>query len=354
MNSRDQKLQPSLSTSLLYGVMLFCFVFLGGCSGGNPPPGVPLKPGTPAADFTLDGVRSGTFHLKDLRGQAVLLSFLNTQADATSITPSSSRAQITFLKSMQQQYGPKGLTVFIVDAAQLETGKQPARDDLINFTYDWQLDSIPVLIDEGGKVRSQYGISSAPTTLLIGADGMVQQRWDNLASASQLALAIEALVGAPFYRVTSVNATPTAPGKSCTEDVSSAQAKFSGVGLARSLSEEIWAIDKGEPWKVGGYPLQWVILDTADKAGKSKLHLNVTARYFDTESFTLIDTSLAQLSEDEAHGLLGEKSDNLLKVYLLTTTVSLDKPGCLQVQAVVTNEETGIILYHGETFVTVK
>lgn len=213
MNNRDQKLRHSLWVSLLYGVMLSYFVFLGGCNEGNPPPAIPLKPGTPAADFSLDGVRSGTFHLKDLRGQAVLLSFLNTQADATSLTPSPSRAQITALKSMQQQYGPKGLTVLIVDAAQLETGKQPSKDDLINFTYNWQLDTIPVLMDEGGQVRSKYGVSSAPTTLLIGANGIVQQRWDKIASPSQLALTIEALVGAPFYRATAANLTPTAPNK---------------------------------------------------------------------------------------------------------------------------------------------
>jgi len=168
-----------------------------------------LKSGTPAVDFTLDGVRSGTFHLKDLPGKVVLLSFLNTQADATTITPSPSRAQITSLKSMQQQYGSKGLTVFIIDAAQLESGKQPSTEDLINFTYNWQLDTIPVLMDVDGKVRSQYGVSSVPTTFLIGTNGMIQQCWNNTASPSQLALAIEALVGAPSDRATSSNtATP--------------------------------------------------------------------------------------------------------------------------------------------------
>ena len=333
--------------------LLFCFALLTGCSGPKPP-AIALKPGTPVADFTLPGARSGTFHLKDLRGQAVLLSFINTQADAYSPTPSPSRAQIVFLKSMNEQYGPKGLTVLIVDAAQVETGKQPTTDDVINFTYNWQLDSIPVLLDEDGKVRSQFGVSSVPTTFLIGADGVIQQRWDGIAIAPQLALAIEAIVGVPYYRATPANVTPTVASKSCPGE-GVAQAKFSGLGLARSFSDQIWAVDKGEAWEVGaGYPLQWVVLDTLDKAGKDKLKLKVTGQYFNSESFVLIEQPLELVPEDEAHGFLGGRSDSLVKVFMLTTSISLQKPGCLQVQAVITDQQTGAPLYNGETLVSVK
>jgi peroxiredoxin len=334
--------------------LLFCFALLAGCSGPKPP-AIALKPGTPVADFTLPGARSGTFHLKDLRGQVVLLSFINTQADAFSPTPSPSRAQIVFLKSMKQQYGPKGLTVLIVDAAQVETGKQPTTDEVINFTYNWQLDTIPVLLDEDGKVRSQFGVSIVPTTFLIGADGIIQQHWDGLAIASQLALAIEAIVGGPFYRATPAgDVTPTVASKSCAGE-GMAQAKFSGLGLARSFSDEIWAVDKGEAWKVGaGYPLQWIVLDRLDKAGKDKLKLKVTGQYFDSESFVLIEQPLELVPEDEAHGFLGAGSDSLLKVFMLTTSISLQKPGCLQVQAVITDQQSGAALYNGETVVSVK
>jgi len=351
LNRIYQKHDRRLLTSL-FCLSIFMLSFLSGCAGPKQPI-IELKVGTPAPDFMLPAVRGGGYELKNLHGKAVLLSFINTQAEAGLDTPDPSRAQIMFLKSMYEQYAPKGLTVFIVDTTQLETGKQPSLDEVINFTYNWQLDTIPVLVDENGLIRDQYGISNLPTTLLIGTDGVIQQRWNNVASSSQLALAIEAIVGAPFYRATSTNATPTVQGISCLGEPLG-QAKFSGVGLARPLSDEIWAVDKGQAWSAGGdYPLQWIVLDTSDKAGKSRLHLQVTGNYFNAENFVLIDQILQQLPEDEARGLLGTTDENLPKVYLLTITIGLTKPGCLQVKAIVTDEGAGNTLYNGEMLVTV-
>src|SRR5919109_5432538 len=144
-----------------------------------------------APDFTLKAMRGDSYHLADLSGQVILLSFINTQANATSATADPSRAQIVFLKSMQEQYGPKGLVVLIVDAARIATGEQPSQDQLINFTYDWQLEDLSVLEDPDGSVAESYAVASTPVTFLIGADGVIQQRWDGFASASQLALSIE-------------------------------------------------------------------------------------------------------------------------------------------------------------------
>jgi peroxiredoxin len=347
----NPKTSPSLLRSLFSLIVLILASWLGGCAPGKSL--IELKPGTPAPDFTLKAARGGSYHLKDMLGQTVLLSFLNTQADANAATPDQSRAQINFIKSMKEQYGPKGLNVFIVDAAQLTSGKQPSPDELINFTYNWQLDAVPVLIDENATVRDQFGILSNPTTLLIGKDGKVQQRWNSVASSSQLALAIETIVGEPVYRITATNATPTAATKSCPGEAPE-QAKFSGLGLARSLSDDIWVVDQGKAWGVGGkYPLQWIILDNANKLEKRKADLQVTAHYFNTESFLLIYQALTLLPKDEARGLSGGQS-SFPQTYFLTTNIILDKPGCLQVQAIVKDQETGATLYNGETFVTVQ
>jgi peroxiredoxin len=159
-----------------------------------------IGPGTSAPDFTLQAVRGGEYDLQNLLEQPVLLSFINTQATGGSATSDPSRAQIVFLKSMQEQYGSKGLVVLIVDAARLATGKQPSQNQLINFTYDWQLEHIPVLDDPDSAVARSYAVKSTPATFLIGADGIIQQRWDGFASASQLALSIDALPGAPAIR----------------------------------------------------------------------------------------------------------------------------------------------------------
>ena len=159
-----------------------------------------LESGSSAPDFELQAIRGSTYRLSDLTGQVVLLSFINTQAEATSTTADPSRAQIVFLKSMQEQYGTKGLVVIIIDAARIVTGSHPGADQLINFTYDWQLDRVLVLDDPNSTAARSYTVTSTPTTFLIDAEGIVQQRWDGFASASELALSIEALVGAPAHR----------------------------------------------------------------------------------------------------------------------------------------------------------
>ena len=177
--------------------LFLLLIFLVTCGCGTSPA---LAPGSSAPDFDLQAVRGGSYHLADLSGQVILLSFINTQADATSATSDPSRAQIVFLKSMQEQYGAQGLTVLIVDAARIATGSEPGTDQLINFTYDWQLDQVPVLEDPDRTTAKAYTVMSTPTTFLIGGNRVIEQRWDRFASASQLALSIEALVGAPGHR----------------------------------------------------------------------------------------------------------------------------------------------------------
>src|SRR6266576_2578589 len=80
----------------------------------------------------------GTFSLSGERGHAVLLSFLNTQAEA-SAAGDPSRSQIVFLKSMNTQSHPHGLRTVIVDSAGVAGLPAPSSGRLINFTFDWAL-----------------------------------------------------------------------------------------------------------------------------------------------------------------------------------------------------------------------
>jgi peroxiredoxin len=175
--------------------LLLVILVTHGC--GSPPT---LDPGSSAPDFHLQAVRGDSFHLADHSGQVILLSFINTQAEAASDTTDPSRAQIVFLKSMQEQYGAQGLLVMIVDATRIATGSDPGTDQLINFTYDWQLDHVPALEDPDSMAAKSYSVTLTPTTFLIGSTGVIEQRWDGFASAAQLALSIEVLLGAPGHR----------------------------------------------------------------------------------------------------------------------------------------------------------
>ena len=311
--------------------------------------------GAAAPDFSLPKVRGGSFQLADFPGQVVLLSFLNTQAEASSATADPSRAQIVFLKSMQQQYGPKRLVVLIVDAARIATDKQPSQDQLINFTYDWQLDDIPVLEDADGSVARAYAVESTPATFLIGADGSIQQRWDGFASASQLALSIEALVGAPAHRPADTTESSTTPSAVTCPDEMQPQAKFAGVGLARPLSEEIWVVDGGQSWGSGAaFPLQWILVDAQDLTGQAPIRFQALGQYTDTrELVVLSDQSMDLLTTDVASGLLSGDA-NPPTIYSLVTTVFLERPGCLEIRAVITREETTVPLYQGSLVISAR
>lgn len=330
--------------------LLFCFiiVFASSCASS-----ATLEPGAAAPDFSLPIVRGGSFTLTDHGGQAVLLSFINTQAEATSATADPSRAQIVFLKSMQEQFGPKGLVVLIVDATHLATGKRPPQDQLVNFTYDWQLDNVPVLDDSDGSIARSYGVKSAPTTFLIGADGIIQQRWEGFASASQLALSIESLVGAPAQRqVDTVEAIPTLAAVDCPNETQP-QAKFAGVGLARPLSDELWVVDGGQPWGTGrAFPLQWILLDTQNLTKEMPLQIKVLGQYTDNQQiFPLSDQSMELLPTDVASGLLsGDTTPPTM--YSLVTTIFLERPGCFEIRAVVTRQETTVPLYQGSIVIS--
>jgi AhpC/TSA family len=151
----------------------------------------------PAPLFTrpLASLKAGTFSLGSQRGHPVLLSFLNTQAEATAANDPS-RAEIVFIKSMNTQNRRYGLRTVIVDAADAAGTSPPSRDALVNFTFDWALDpSIAVVGDEDGSLEEAYGVTKTPTTFLIDKRGIISRRWDGFALAAQLDFAIRPLVG---------------------------------------------------------------------------------------------------------------------------------------------------------------
>jgi hypothetical protein len=140
------------------------------------------------------GVRGGTVDLAQLRGHVVLVSFLNSRAEATP-EGDPSRAQIVFLRSMERQHERFGLRIIVVDAAELAGAQTPSHDDLVNYTYDWNLDSAIAVLGDDGTIARRFGVEQAPTTFLIGANGVMRKRWDGFAPAAQLDFAIRVLEG---------------------------------------------------------------------------------------------------------------------------------------------------------------
>jgi hypothetical protein len=153
-----------------------------------------VEAGEPAPELVGKAVRGGEVSLGRLRGHVILVSFLNARAEATA-DGDPSRAQIVFLRSMQTQHARFGLRVIVVDAAELAGAGRPSRNDLVNYTYDWNLDpAIAVLTDDGARAR-RFAVDEAPTTFLIGPDGVVRERWNGFVPPAQLDLSIRELEG---------------------------------------------------------------------------------------------------------------------------------------------------------------
>ncbi len=155
----------------------------------------------PAPQFArpLASVKGGTFLLGRQRGRPVLVSFLNTQAEGTAANDPS-RAEIVFIKSMNTQHRRYGLRTVIIDATDAAGSSPPSRDALVNFTFDWALDSsIAVVGDENGSLERAYGVTKVPTTFLIDKRGIIRHRWNGFALAAQLDFAIRPLVGRSIF-----------------------------------------------------------------------------------------------------------------------------------------------------------
>jgi hypothetical protein len=157
-------------------------------------PRVEIEAGVPSPALAGSAVRGGEVSLERLRNRVVLVSFLNSRAEATA-EGDPSRAQIVFLRSMQTQHERFGLRVIVVDAAELAGAGRPSRNELVNYTYDWNLDSAIAVLRDDGTLARRFGVEQAPTTFLIGPDGVVRKRWDRFAPAAQLDFAIRALEG---------------------------------------------------------------------------------------------------------------------------------------------------------------
>jgi hypothetical protein len=139
-------------------------------------------------------LQTGALPLAAHRGQVVLVSFLDTQAEATT-AGDPSRAQVVFVKSMERQHQTYGLGAVIVDAADVVGKPEPSSEMLVNYGFDQALpSSIQVIGDRGGTVARAYGVKTVPTTLLIDQNGVVRHRWDRFASAAELDLAITPLL----------------------------------------------------------------------------------------------------------------------------------------------------------------
>jgi hypothetical protein len=159
-----------------------------GCHSEQPAKFVP--------DVSLPQVRGGAFALRRPQSELLLLAFLQTVPD-TADTPS--HREVAFLRSMSHQYSSRGLKVAIVDSSAL-AGRRPTHEDLLNASYDWQLD-IPLLEDRESRLASRLAVRELPTLLLVAPQGSISRRWEGFIGPASLAQGIEDQLGRRFGQV---------------------------------------------------------------------------------------------------------------------------------------------------------
>lgn len=131
-----------------------------------------------APDFTLAGVDGEEVTLADYRGRPVVLNFW-----ATWCFPC--RAEIPHLQAASVKYNGRAV---IVGVNQGEDGATIAP-----FTRELGM-SYPLLLDGDSRVNRLYSVNALPTTIFIGADGVVKQVFLGILTQAVLEDQIEALI----------------------------------------------------------------------------------------------------------------------------------------------------------------
>src|SRR5712691_6705381 len=128
---------------------------------------VPLEPVPalmrhPATNFTLPLFSGGTLALHSLRGKPVVMNFW-----ASWCIPC--RDEAPLLVRLHKTYGPRGIVFIGVD---VQDEERAARAFIGQYHVDYL-----VVRSSDEKVMSAYGVLGIPTTVFIGPDGVVVDKF---------------------------------------------------------------------------------------------------------------------------------------------------------------------------------
>jgi peroxiredoxin len=121
----------------------------------------PLDLGQAAPEFRLKLLPGGEASLSQFKGRPILVNFWATWCKPC-------RQEMPEIITAYQAHRASGLEVLAVNLSDQESMK-----DVRKFVAELQL-PFPVLLDEKGKTRKQYGLITVPTSFFIDAKGFVR------------------------------------------------------------------------------------------------------------------------------------------------------------------------------------
>jgi peroxiredoxin len=119
----------------------------------------PLRIGQPTSDFALTDLAGKPVQLSDYAGRPVLIN-----AWATWCPPC--RAEMPMLHEFYQQHQEEDFVLLAINAGE-SSGTVQQFIDQNGYTF-------PVLLDADSSVLTRLGVTSFPTSIFIGPDGVVK------------------------------------------------------------------------------------------------------------------------------------------------------------------------------------
>ena len=120
------------------------------------------RPGDTAPAFSLETLDGSTASLSDYAGHPVLINFWASWCKPC-------RGEMPLLIAAYQAHQQAGLVVLAIDLTDQEASKKEVQKFQTEFGMPF-----PVLLDKKGKARKLYALRGVPTSVFVGADGVVR------------------------------------------------------------------------------------------------------------------------------------------------------------------------------------